>query len=50
MPNEHKFYVALSEIEVQKILNELRPVLVSQEGVETTDKLIERISGFKDKP
>ncbi len=46
-PNEHKFYAALSDIEVEQILDELDPVLVAHSKLESLDKLLEEIAAFR---
>ena len=49
IPDEHKFYVGLSDDELDKVLAELKPVLVENKNFETTDELLEMIEQFKDK-
>ena len=47
-PNEHKFYVGLTEQEQQSILSELKPVLIEQREIDSLDELLEAIEPFKD--
>ncbi len=47
MPNEHKFFVALNENELQKILDELKPVLISHDKLDSTEKLLSQIEQFR---
>lgn len=47
-PNEHKFYVGLTEQEQQSILSELKPVLIEQQEIDSLDELLEAIEPFKD--
>ncbi len=47
-PNEHKFYVGLTEQEQQSILSELKPVLIEQQGIHNLDELLKAIEPFKD--
>ena len=47
-PNEHKFYVGLTEQEQQSILSELKPVLIKQQEIDSLDELLEAIEPFKD--
>ena len=47
-PNEHKFYVGLTEQDQQSILSELNPVLIEQQGIDNLDELLKAIEPFKD--
>ncbi len=49
IPNEHKFYVGLTDEEVNMVLEELRPVLVEHKRFEDVNMLLEMIEQFKDK-
>ncbi len=49
IPDEHKFYIELSNDELSKILAELKPVLIENKNFETMDELLEMIEQFKDK-
>lgn len=49
MPNECKFYVALTEHEVEIILNELRPVLISHKPIPNLNALLDAITEYEDK-
>lgn len=48
MPNEHKFYLRLSDDEVDGILTELKPVLVQHGKIEDLAALLESIKKYKD--
>ena len=47
IPNEHKFYVGLGSDDVEAILDELKPVLVKHEAIESLEALLESIERFK---
>ena len=48
IPNEHKFYVALSDNELQAILKELEPVLITQQALDNMDLLLAMVAKYKD--
>lgn len=48
-PQEHKYYVGLTNQELQQILSELKPVLIEQENTDNLEELLESIGPFKDK-
>lgn len=48
-PNEHKFYVGLTEQEQQSIVSELKPVLIEQQKIGSLDELLGAVEPFKDK-
>lgn len=47
-PNEHKFYVGLTPKEVEKVINELEPVLVAHDKIPDINTLVAAIAVFKD--
>ncbi len=49
VPNEHKFYVAMSDSELATVLQELEPVLLDHASIATSTELLEQIENFKDK-
>ena len=49
IPDEHKFYAALTEKEVHKVLEQLKPVLVEHKQFDNLSELLEMIEQFKDK-
>lgn len=48
IPDEHKFYIGLTNEDVGKVLDELRPVLIEHKGFNNQDELLEMIDQFKD--
>jgi len=50
IPNEHKFYVGLTDSDLDKILSELKPVLIENKEISTISDLLSAIEKFKDKP
>jgi hypothetical protein len=48
MPHEKKFYVALAPYELEIVLQQLEPVLVSHEKVDGLEQLISAMSVYKD--
>jgi hypothetical protein len=49
IPDEHKFYVALTKSEINKVLRELKPVLLEHKKFNNFDDLLKLIRRFKDK-
>lgn len=49
IPDEHKFYVGLTDDEVDKVLAELQPVLVEHKEFDDLSELLRMIEQFKDK-
>lgn len=45
---EHKFYVAMTEDELVKTLEEYKPVVLKHEPLEDIDELLQAIEGFRD--
>ncbi len=48
IPDEHKFYVDLTDEDLQKVLAELSPVLIEQKAVSDMSELLAMIEDFKD--
>lgn len=48
-PDEHKFYVALSEVELNQILKELDPVMLGHNSFNDLATLLAKIEMYKDK-
>lgn len=48
MPNEHKFYVALTDEEAEEVTKQLEPVLVEHKTLNGLPDLLEAIKKFKD--
>lgn len=48
-PNEHKFFVGLAQEELNQVLSELNPVLVTHAKVSTVTELITFIERYKDR-
>lgn len=49
MPSEHKFYVALNDVELEEILTELKPVLISHTIFNRLELLLKNIANFTPK-
>lgn len=49
MPNEHKFFVGLSQEEAEEITRQLAPVLVEHKPLNGMSGLLEAIKQYKDK-
>jgi len=48
-PNEHKFYVGLSQSDIKIIVEQLGPVLVAQEKIDSITQLLQTIQQYKNK-
>ncbi len=49
IPDEHKFYVGLTDQEIDDILLELRPVLILHSRLKSMSELLVMVEKFKDK-
>ena len=48
IPDEHKFYVGLTDDDLQKILAELKPVLIQHKALTDMTTLLDMIEVYKD--
>lgn len=48
-PNEHKFYVGLTPVEIDEAKSQLKPVLVEHKSLKNVEALLGMIGQFKDK-